>query len=171
MEKIKNIDLVVIGGGSAGLAAAISAKENGIDNILIIEKEHYLGGILEQCIHNGFGLQTFKEQLAGPEYAERFIKSKSLPLISDILMNENSSDLINIMTTIILQCTCWNTAEIIQVFFQQRIYDCLYKKIMSFNCTDGELIYKIKKIHYALLQHFTPKHLYLQFFLRKSDFG
>lgn len=73
MEKIKYIDLVVIGGGSAGLAAAISAKENGIDDILIIEKEAYLGGILEQCIHNGFGLQTFKEQLSGPEYAERFI--------------------------------------------------------------------------------------------------
>ena len=73
MEKIKYIDLVVIGGGSAGLAAAISAKENGIDDILIIEKEAYLGGILEQCIHNGFGLHTFKEELTGPEYAQRFI--------------------------------------------------------------------------------------------------
>ena len=69
----KEIDLVIIGGGSAGLAAAISAKENGINDILIIEKENSLGGILNQCIHNGFGLQTFNEQLSGPEYAERYI--------------------------------------------------------------------------------------------------
>ncbi len=86
MENIRKVDLVVIGGGSAGLASAIAAKENGIDDILIIEKEGYLGGILEQCIHNGFGLQTFKEQLAGPEYAERFIqraKELNIPYILD----------------------------------------------------------------------------------------
>ena len=65
-------DLVVIGGGSGGLAAAISAYDNGINNIVILEKEAYLGGILLQCIHNGFGLHTFKEELTGPEYASRF---------------------------------------------------------------------------------------------------
>lgn len=66
-------DLVIIGGGPAGLAAAIEAKKNGIDDILILERDKRLGGILQQCIHNGFGLHIFKEQLTGPEYAQRFI--------------------------------------------------------------------------------------------------
>ena len=69
---MRHIDLVVIGGGSAGMAAAIQAKKDGVDNILIIEKNDHLGGILDQCIHNGFGLTEFKEELAGPEYAARF---------------------------------------------------------------------------------------------------
>lgn len=66
-------DIVIIGGGPAGLAAALGAKENGIDDILILERDERLGGILNQCIHNGFGLHTFKEELTGPEYAERYI--------------------------------------------------------------------------------------------------
>lgn len=70
---MKTYDLVVVGGGSAGLASALSAYENGIRNILLLEKEKDLGGILLQCIHNGFGLHEFKEQLAGPEYAQRFV--------------------------------------------------------------------------------------------------
>lgn len=69
---MKNVDLVIIGGGSAGMAAAIEAKKNGIDDILILEKNNHLGGILDQCIHNGFGLTEFKEELSGPEYAARF---------------------------------------------------------------------------------------------------
>ena len=69
----KNYDLIIVGGGSAGLAAAVSAYDNGITNILVIEKDQYLGGILLQCIHNGFGLHEFKEELAGPEYAQRFV--------------------------------------------------------------------------------------------------
>lgn len=68
-----NYDLVVIGGGPAGLAAAAAAKESGIDSLIIIDREAELGGILNQCIHNGFGLHTFKEELTGPEYAQRFI--------------------------------------------------------------------------------------------------
>lgn len=67
-------DIVIIGGGPAGLAAAISARENGISSILILERDKELGGILNQCIHNGFGLHTFKEELTGPEYAGRFIQ-------------------------------------------------------------------------------------------------
>lgn len=67
-------DIVIIGGGPAGLAAAISAKKNGSDSILILERDKELGGILNQCIHNGFGLHTFKEELTGSEYAARFIE-------------------------------------------------------------------------------------------------
>ena len=67
-------DIVIIGGGPAGLAAAISARKAGIDSILILERDERLGGILNQCIHNGFGLHTFKEELTGPEYADRFIQ-------------------------------------------------------------------------------------------------
>lgn len=67
-------DLVVIGGGPGGLAAAIEARNNGVESILVIERDKELGGILQQCIHNGFGLHEFKEELTGPEYAERFIK-------------------------------------------------------------------------------------------------
>lgn len=66
-------DLIVIGGGPAGLAAAYEASLNGVKSILIIERDTELGGILNQCIHNGFGLHTFKEELTGPEYADRFI--------------------------------------------------------------------------------------------------
>lgn len=67
-----NYDLVIVGGGSAGIASAISAYDNGLRDIVILEKEAYLGGILNQCIHNGFGLHLFNEELSGPEYAERF---------------------------------------------------------------------------------------------------
>ncbi len=68
-----NKQLVIVGGGPAGLAAAIAAKNNGVSDIIILEREDNLGGILNQCIHNGFGLHTFKEELTGPEYAQRFI--------------------------------------------------------------------------------------------------
>ena len=71
---MKTYDLIIIGGGPAGLAAAASARDNGIESILILERDKSLGGILNQCIHNGFGLHTFKEELTGPEYAARFIE-------------------------------------------------------------------------------------------------
>ena len=71
---MRTIDLLIIGGGSAGMAAAIQAKKEGVDDILIVEKDDHLGGILNQCIHNGFGLTEFKEELTGPEYLSRFVQ-------------------------------------------------------------------------------------------------
>ena len=71
---MENYDIVIIGGGPAGLAAAASARRNGIEKIVILERDKELGGILNQCIHNGFGLHTFKEELTGPEYAQRYIR-------------------------------------------------------------------------------------------------
>ena len=73
-RKSMETELAIIGGGPAGLAAALAAREAGVEDILILERDSVLGGILNQCIHNGFGLHTFHEELTGPEYAYRFIE-------------------------------------------------------------------------------------------------
>ena len=89
-----NYDIVIVGGGPEGLAAAVSAKRNGDESILVLERDKELGGILNQCIHNGFGLHTFKEELTGPEYAQRFI---------DQLLEENIAYKLNTMVLDISQ--------------------------------------------------------------------
>lgn len=88
-------DLVVIGGGPAGLAAAEEAKKQGIDNLIILERDKELGGILNQCIHNGFGLHTFKEELTGPEYSKRYIdrvKQLEIPYKLNTMVLEITKD-------------------------------------------------------------------------------
>ena len=78
----EHYSLIIIGGGPAGMAAALAAKKAGVDDLLIIERDSVLGGILNQCIHNGFGLHTFKEELTGPEYAERYadmVRKEGIP--------------------------------------------------------------------------------------------
>ena len=98
---MSSYDIVIIGGGPAGLAAAASAKREGNDSILILERDTQLGGILNQCIHNGFGLHTFKEELTGPEYAQRFIDQvEELKIeykLNTMVMDINSSKEITAM--------------------------------------------------------------------------
>jgi len=82
-------DTVVVGGGPAGLAAALASYKAGAKNVLILERDNKLGGILEQCIHNGFGLHKFKEELTGPEYAERYekmVKSEDISYLTDSMV-------------------------------------------------------------------------------------
>jgi NADPH-dependent 2,4-dienoyl-CoA reductase/sulfur reductase-like enzyme len=86
---MKNYNMIVIGAGPAGMAAALKAEENGLDNILIIERDEYIGGILPQCIHNGFGLEYFDEELTGPEYAHQFIeklKSSNIEVMTETMV-------------------------------------------------------------------------------------
>ena len=91
-------DLIVIGGGPAGLSAAYEAYNNGIENILILERDKELGGILNQCIHNGFGVHSFKEELTGPEYAQRYVEmlqstKVSTKLDTMVLSIDNDGDI------------------------------------------------------------------------------
>lgn len=91
---MKNVDLVIIGGGPAGMGAAVSAYHSGVRDILILERDQSLGGILRQCIHNGFGLHKFKEELTGPEYAWRYreqVEALGIPILLDTMVLKISS--------------------------------------------------------------------------------
>ena len=94
-------ELVIIGGGPAGMSAAVSAYENGVRDILILERDAHLGGILQQCIHNGFGLHRFKEELTGPEYAGRYIdmvKERNIPyMLNTMVMNIDENKCVTAM--------------------------------------------------------------------------
>ena len=94
-------DIVIIGGGPAGMAAAISAYENGVKDVLILERDSSFGGILNQCVHNGFGLHRFKEELTGPEYAQRdadTIESLGIPYMLDTTVIDISDN--NVVTAL-----------------------------------------------------------------------
>nr|WP_316614208.1 FAD-dependent oxidoreductase [uncultured Ruminococcus sp.] len=92
---MNKVDIVIVGGGPAGLAAAVAAYDDGAKSILILERDEQLGGILNQCIHNGFGLHTFKEELTGPEYADRFIRQvneRQIPYLLNTMVMDISPD-------------------------------------------------------------------------------
>ena len=95
MSNITNVDLVIVGGGPAGMSAAVAAYDAGLRNILILERDTSLGGILRQCIHNGFGLHRFKEELTGPEYAYRYeiqVKERNIPFKLNTMVLDISPD-------------------------------------------------------------------------------
>ena len=92
---MESYDIVIVGGGPAGLAAALAAKKKGVRSILILERDRELGGILNQCIHNGFGLHTFQEELTGPEYAARFaaqVKQEGIAFLLNTMVMDISPD-------------------------------------------------------------------------------
>ena len=92
---MRTVDIVIIGGGPAGMSAAVAAYESGVKDILILERDSSLGGILQQCIHNGFGLHKFNEELTGPEYAYRYeqrVKELNIPYLLNTMVLEVSPD-------------------------------------------------------------------------------
>ena len=95
MSNMKKVDLVIIGGGPAGMSAAVAAYDAGVRDLIILEREGSLGGILKQCIHNGFGLHRFKEELTGHEYAYRYelqVRERNIPFKTGTMVLDVSSD-------------------------------------------------------------------------------
>lgn len=142
-------DLVIIGGGPAGLAAAIAAKEAGVEDLLILERDSRLGGILNQCIHNGFGLHTFKEELTGPEYAGRFIsKAEELKIpyklntmVVDLTMPVSAEELqgsqesqeqqsLSKNAYAVADCTCGSVKKVTVMNREEGLYDIEAKAVV-----------------------------------------
>ena len=125
-------DLVIIGGGPAGLAAAIAAREAGVEDLLILERDSRLGGILNQCIHNGFGLHTFKEELTGPEYAGRYI-SKAEELKIPYKLNTMVVDL----AYAVADSTCGSVKKVTVMNREEGLYDIEAKAlILAMGCRE-----------------------------------
>ena len=115
-----NTDILVVGAGPAGLAAAVAAKRAGVDDILIVERDKEPGGILNQCIHNGFGLHTFKEELTGPEYAARFIaqaEEAEIPLQLETIVVDISLEEDGVTKAV----TCMNKTEGLFVIYAKAV--------------------------------------------------
>ena len=99
---LKNISLVIVGGGPAGMSAAVAAYDAGVRDLLILERDTHLGGILQQCIHNGFGLHRFGEELTGPEYAYRYekeVKARNIPFLLGTMVLDITPDKVLTVTT------------------------------------------------------------------------
>ena len=115
-----NTDILIVGAGPAGLAAAVAAKRAGVDDILIVERDKEPGGILNQCIHNGFGLHTFKEELTGPEYAARFIaqaEEAEIPLQLETIVVDISLEEDGVTKAV----TCMNKTEGLFVIYAKAV--------------------------------------------------
>ena len=122
-----NCCVVVVGAGPAGMAAAISAKKNGAKKVIVIERENRLGGILKQCIHAGFGLQYFGEELTGPEYAEKF----------SVMAKENGIEFMLNTTAIEIKdrtLVCVNTEGVVNSVSKVNVND-----IVKITMCDGKL--------------------------------
>ena len=94
-DNVRKVSLVIIGGGPAGMAAAVAAYDKGERDILILERDVALGGILRQCIHNGFGLHRFGEELTGPEYAHRYevmVRERGIEFMTDTMVIDVDSE-------------------------------------------------------------------------------
>jgi NADPH-dependent 2,4-dienoyl-CoA reductase/sulfur reductase-like enzyme len=104
-------DVIVIGAGPAGLAAAIEAKKTGAQDVLVIERAQELGGILQQCIHNGFGLLIFKKDLPGPAYAQRFIDELA-GLHIDTLLDAMALNVTSVLSNWTRGLWCWLWAAV-----------------------------------------------------------
>ena len=139
-------DTIIVGGGPAGLAAAIAAKQNGLKNVLILERDNRLGGILLQCIHNGFGLHYFGEELTGPEYANRFvaqveelgIESKVNTMVLEIQRGDTSTDTAISSATGSAPATTKSSTTGDQV---QSLH-----RVIAINSTDGLMMLQTKTI-------------------------
>jgi len=138
-------DTIIVGGGPAGLAAAIAAKQNGLKNVLILERDNRLGGILLQCIHNGFGLHYFGEELTGPEYANRFVSQvEELGIeskVNTMVLEIQRGDTTGSTTTESASATAISSTAASASTTNQSLH-----RVIAINSTDGLMLLQTKTI-------------------------